>query len=55
MFELNAEQQARVDEYNSQLIEKLVAVAAAAIDDLAPANLWFGNGMAKFAMNRRRN
>src|SRR6266478_7326324 len=54
MFELNAEQQARVDEYSSQLIEKLVAVAAAALNDLAPANLWFGNGIAKFAMNRRQ-
>jgi len=54
MFELNAEQQARVDEYSSKLIEKLVAVAAAAINDLAPANLWFGNGIAKFAMNRRQ-
>src|SRR5260370_38773651 len=54
MFELDAEQQGRVDEYGSQLIEKLVAVAAAAINDLAPANLWFGNGIAKFAMNRRQ-
>ena len=54
MFELNAEQQARVDEYGAQLIDKLVAVAAAAINDLAPANLWFGNGIAKFAMNRRQ-
>jgi len=54
MFDLNAEQQKRVDEYSSQLIEKLVAVAAAALNDLAPANLWFGNGIAKFAMNRRQ-
>ena len=54
MFDLNAEQQKRVDEYSGQLIEKLVAVAAAALNDLAPANLWFGNGIAKFAMNRRQ-
>src|SRR2546430_6402248 len=52
--DLNAEQQKRVDEYSSQLIEKLVAVAAAALNDVAPANLWFGNGIAKFAMNRRQ-
>src|SRR5260221_10178063 len=49
MFELDAAQQARVDEYAVQLIEKLVAVAAAAINDLSPANVWFGNRTARFA------
>jgi hypothetical protein len=55
MFELDAEQQTRVDDYSLELTEKLVAVVGAAISDLAPANLSFGNGIAKFAMNRREN
>jgi neutral ceramidase len=55
MFELDEEQKRRVDEYSRDLIEKLVAVIGAAINDLGPANLSFGNGAAKFAMNRRQN
>ena len=55
MFELDAEQKERVDAYSRELIEKLVAVIGASITDLAPANLSFGNGIVKFAMNRRQN
>jgi neutral ceramidase len=55
LFELDAEQKERVDEYSRELTDKLVAVVGAAINDLAPANLSFGNGIAKFAMNRRQN
>src|SRR6266851_6793555 len=51
MFELDEEQKRRVDEYSTKLIEKLVAVVGAEINNLAPANLSFGNGAAKFAMN----
>jgi neutral ceramidase len=54
LFDLDEEQKRRVDEYSRELIEKLVAVVGAAIGDLAPANLSFGNGAAKFAMNRRQ-
>jgi neutral ceramidase len=54
LFELSAEQKERVDEYSRDLIEKLVAVIGSAIGDLAPGNLSFGNGTAKFAMNRRQ-
>jgi neutral ceramidase len=53
MFTLSAEEQSRVDEYSRQLTDKLVAVVGAALGDLAPANLSFGNGVAGFAMNRR--
>lgn len=53
MFALSAEEQQRVDEYSRQLTDKLVAVVGAALGDLAPANLSFGNGVASFAMNRR--
>ncbi len=53
MFALGPEEQARVDEYGRQLTDDLVAVVGAALGDLAPANLSFGNGVAGFAMNRR--
>jgi neutral ceramidase len=54
MFDLNAEETARVDAYARDLTEKLFSVAAAAIGDLAPAQLSYGAGEAGFAMNRRR-
>src|SRR5260221_13055462 len=54
LFELDEEQKRRGDEYSRELIEELVAVVGAAIGDLAPANLAFGNGAAQFAMNRRQ-
>jgi len=53
MFELGTEDQERVNEYSRQLTEKLVAVIGAALGDLAPASLSFGNGTAPFAINRR--
>lgn len=53
LFALSQDEQARVDEYSRQLTDKLVAVVGAALGDLAPANLSFGNGVAGFAMNRR--
>ncbi len=53
MFDLDAEQRQRVDDYSRELTEKLVAVIGAALGDLAPANLAFGNGSVGFAMNRR--
>jgi neutral ceramidase len=55
MFELSPEEQQTVDEYSRELTDKLVAVIGAAINDLAPANLSFGNGTVNFAMNRREN
>ncbi len=53
MFDLDAEQTQRVNDYSRELSDKLVTVIGAALGDLAPANLSFGNGMASFAMNRR--
>jgi neutral ceramidase len=55
LFELDAEQTKRIDEYSRDLTDKLVAVIGAAISDLSPANLSFGNGISKCAMNRRQN
>ena len=53
MFALGAEEQSRVDRYSRRLTDQLIAVIGAALGDLAPANLSFGNGSAGFAINRR--
>jgi neutral ceramidase len=55
MFELGPEDSQVVTDYAASLTEKLVAVAGSALNDLEPANLWFGNGRATFAINRRQN
>jgi hypothetical protein len=55
MFELDPEQKQRVDDYSRELTEKLVTVIGAALKELAPADLAFGNGTAGFAINRRQN
>jgi len=54
MFELKSEEQRAVDEYASQLADGIVQVVGAALRDLAPANLAFGNTRASFAINRRQ-
>lgn len=54
MFELKPEEQQVVDEYGLKLADSIVAVVGAALADLSPANLSFGNGQAGFAVNRRQ-
>lgn len=44
-----------VDAYTAALKARLVDVAAAALDDLAPADIAWGNGQVTFAVNRREN
>jgi hypothetical protein len=53
MFELGAEDRAKVDAYGQKLTESLVQVAAAALGDLSPATLDYGLGEVGFAINRR--
>ncbi|MGH9723275.1 MAG: neutral/alkaline non-lysosomal ceramidase N-terminal domain-containing protein [Bryobacteraceae bacterium] len=55
MFELKPDDRATVDEYSRKLTDDLVSLVAAALKDLSPANLTFGNGAVQFAMNRREN
>ncbi len=55
MFDLSPADSQVVADYASSLIDKLVAVVGAALKDLAPADLSFGNGRATFAINRREN
>lgn len=54
MFDLNATDAARVDAYAQDLTQKLFTVAAAALGDLAPADVSYGTGEAPFAINRRK-
>ena len=43
----------RIDQYTSDLTDKLTSVAIAALNDRAPARLSWGIGSVKFAINRR--
>jgi hypothetical protein len=47
------EEQAHIDRYTREFIDKVVAVANAALDDRKPAKLAWSKGQALFAMNRR--
>jgi len=53
MFRMSPEETAVVREYSERLAENLVAVIGAALGDLKPASVAFGNGSAGFAINRR--
>jgi neutral ceramidase len=53
MFELSPDEQQVVQDYSRKLVDALVAVAGAALKDLSPATISFGNGQAHFAVNRR--
>lgn len=55
MFELSPEERQTVDEYAGKLTEDLVSLVGAALKDLSPANIAFGNGRATFAINRRQS
>ncbi len=53
-YSINEEQMAVVRRYTAQLIDQVVEVIGSAIRDLAPAEVSFGQGLAGFAVNRRR-
>jgi hypothetical protein len=54
VFDLDEKQWQVVDRYSTFLVEKTVGVIGAAIQDLRPATLKFGQGFAGIAVNRRR-
>lgn len=54
IFNLDEKQWQVVDRYSTFLVEKTVGVIGAAIQDLGPATLEFGQGFAGIAVNRRR-
>lgn len=53
-YQVGARQQEVVRRYTAVLVEKIVGVAGSAIRNLAPATVTFGQGLAGFAVNRRR-
>jgi hypothetical protein len=53
MYDLDAENQRRLDAYSRKLTEDLVNVVGAALADLKPAKLTYGSGTTGFAINRR--
>ncbi|MDX1618128.1 MAG: neutral/alkaline non-lysosomal ceramidase N-terminal domain-containing protein [Balneolaceae bacterium] len=52
---LNAEQQERVRQYSEALVGRIVNLVGSALRSLEPAALYAGNGVARFAVNRRNN
>ncbi|MBI4585509.1 MAG: neutral/alkaline non-lysosomal ceramidase N-terminal domain-containing protein [Planctomycetes bacterium] len=53
MYQMPEAELEKVKKYSQFLKEKLVEVVGAALADLKPARLSYGNGRARFAMNRR--
>ncbi len=53
VYDLDAPQQAAVDAYAKTLEDGLVTLIVAAVNDLRPATLAFGEGQATFGANRR--
>jgi len=53
VYDLDPQQQAAVNAYAQTLEDQLVALLAAAVKDLRPATLSFGEGRATFGANRR--
>jgi neutral ceramidase len=53
-YMLNEREAAAVRRYSASLIDNVVKVIAQATQDLQPASLSFGQGVAGFAVNRRR-
>lgn len=54
-YPVESEQESLVDEYSSQMVERMTAMVEEAFSKLAPATLAFGEGRATFAVNRRNN
>lgn len=52
-MDLTADEQAHIDRYTREFIDKVSAVAMAALDDRKPATLSWAQGSAVFAANRR--
>jgi hypothetical protein len=54
MYDLTPDMREKVRAYSQVLRKKLVDVIVAALDDLKPAQLHYGRGTARFAVNRRQ-
>ena len=54
MYDLPPDQPAKLSAYREELRTKLVQVAVASLQELKPAKLSIGKGIARFAVNRRQ-
>jgi len=54
-YHLNESQREVVRRYTGKLIDQVVGVIGTSISNLSPATLHFGQGLAGFAVNRRRD
>ncbi len=55
IYPVNESQQKDIDQYTRQLGDKLVDLAGKALRSMRPAQLYSGNGVARFQVNRRNN
>ncbi len=55
IYPYDAEEEARLMAYAVEMEERIVALAGEALATLEPAMLFAGNGIARFAVNRRNN
>ena len=54
MYDLSPEQERRLKQYARRVVDELFNVVGAALGDMAPARLSFGQASAGFAVNRRQ-
>lgn len=55
IYPVDSNQQHAIDQYTGQLGEKMVALVAKALHSMEPAQLYSGNGVTRFQVNRRNN
>lgn len=55
IYPLDAQQRAQVARYSRQLEDQVVKLAGEALESMEPARLYAGNGVTRFAVNRRNN
>ncbi|MCC6861262.1 MAG: neutral/alkaline non-lysosomal ceramidase N-terminal domain-containing protein [Bryobacterales bacterium] len=54
LYDLTPEQRAAIGRYTGELIRKTVDTIGASLQNLQPATVWFEQGLAGIAVNRRR-
>ncbi|HEY8659058.1 MAG TPA: neutral/alkaline non-lysosomal ceramidase N-terminal domain-containing protein [Hanamia sp.] len=55
IYPVDSSQQQKIDEYTNKLEEKIVALVDKALHTMEPVQLYAGNGVTRFQVNRRNN
>jgi neutral ceramidase len=55
IYPVNQEQQQKIDEYTNRLGDKLVKLVGEALHAMQPVDIFSGNGVTRFQVNRRNN